>query len=86
LLGNDDEITNYTMAFTRQYPVNSNRGMAFSVQSVPRSFNQDKLVQSVSKLVGELVIRLLRFSCCEKLVAKARNSSGTHYKPLPEDW
>jgi hypothetical protein len=50
------------------------------VQSVPRSFNHDKLVQSVSKLTGELVIRLLRFSCCEKLVAKARDNSGTKRK------
>jgi hypothetical protein len=43
LLGNDCEICNYTTAVTRQRPVNSNRGMIFSVQSVPRCYKKDKL-------------------------------------------
>jgi hypothetical protein len=33
----------YTMAITRQWPVNSNKGMVFTVLSVPRCYKQDKL-------------------------------------------
>jgi hypothetical protein len=43
LLGNGREISNYTMAVTRQWPTNSNRGMTFSLQSVPRCYKQDKI-------------------------------------------
>jgi hypothetical protein len=42
-LGNDREISNYTMAFTRQRSVNSKRGKVFSVRSVPICYKQDKL-------------------------------------------
>jgi hypothetical protein len=48
LLHNDSEISNYTMAITRQWPLNSNRGIVFSVRSMPRCYKQDELV-------GELV-------------------------------
>jgi hypothetical protein len=41
LLGNDHKI-NYTTAVTRQRSANSNRGMVFSVRSVPRCNKQDK--------------------------------------------
>jgi hypothetical protein len=51
LLGNDRERSNYTTAVTRQRPVNSNRGMVFSVRSVPRCCKQDKLEVS-GDLVG----------------------------------
>jgi hypothetical protein len=43
LLGNDREISNYTTAVTRQWPVNRNRKTLFSVQSVPRCYKQEKL-------------------------------------------
>jgi hypothetical protein len=36
LLGSDREISNYTMAVTRQWPINRNRGTVFSVQSMLR--------------------------------------------------
>jgi hypothetical protein len=36
LLGNDREISSYTTAVIRWQPVNSNRGMVFSVWSMPR--------------------------------------------------
>jgi hypothetical protein len=42
LLGNDHEISNYTMAVTRQRSINSNRETVFSVWSVPR-YEQDAL-------------------------------------------
>jgi hypothetical protein len=68
LLGNNHEISNYAMTVTRQWPVNSNRGMVFSVQSAQRCYKQDKLVnqlsgESVSEPVGELDRGLLQFSC-----------------------
>jgi hypothetical protein len=51
-----------------------------SVQSVPRCYKQDQLV-------GELVSQLdncwgsaVVSSCCEKLVAEAKDSSGTQRK------
>jgi hypothetical protein len=63
LLGNDREISNYTTAVTRQRPVNSNRGMMFSVRSLPKCYKQDKLeLSSVSWLVSEWVRGLLLYS------------------------
>jgi hypothetical protein len=41
LLGNDNEINNYTIAVNKQQPVNSNRGKLFSVRSVPRCYKQE---------------------------------------------
>jgi hypothetical protein len=35
LLGNDREISNYTMTVTRKRPITSNRGIVASVYSVP---------------------------------------------------
>jgi hypothetical protein len=44
LLGNNREISNYATAVLRQRPVNSNSETVFSVWSVPRRYEQDKLV------------------------------------------
>jgi hypothetical protein len=52
LLGNDREISKYTVAVTRQWPVNSKRGKAFSVRSVPRCYKQDKLGVQVSSIIA----------------------------------
>jgi hypothetical protein len=41
LLDNDREISNYTTTTTRQLPVNSNRGMVFSVRFVSRCYKHD---------------------------------------------
>jgi hypothetical protein len=38
LLGNDREISNYRIAVTRHRPVNSNRGVVFSVRSMPELY------------------------------------------------
>jgi hypothetical protein len=54
LLGNGNEMSNYTTAVTRQQPVNDDIGIMFSVQSVPKCYKQDKLGVR-SELVGELV-------------------------------
>jgi hypothetical protein len=54
LLGNDREISKYTAAVTRKRPVNSNRGMVFSVRSLPRCYKQDKLGVEFTELVGDL--------------------------------
>jgi hypothetical protein len=43
LLGNDHEIRSCTTVATRQQPVNSDGGTVFSVRSLPRSYNHDKL-------------------------------------------
>jgi hypothetical protein len=43
LLGNDQKISHYTTAVTKQLPVNCNGGMVFSVRSVLRCYKQDKL-------------------------------------------
>jgi hypothetical protein len=43
LLGNNCEISSYTMVVTRQQPVNSNRGTMFSVLFMLRCHKQDKL-------------------------------------------
>jgi hypothetical protein len=72
LLSNDRVMSNYTMAAIRQQPVNSNRGMVFSMISVPRCYKQAKLGVR-SELVGKLVsVRgLLGLSCCESLLIEA---------------
>jgi hypothetical protein len=63
LLGNGQEISNYTTSVTRQRLVKSNKGKVFSLRSVPRSYRKDKL---------EVAIReLLRFSRCELLLLQA---------------
>jgi hypothetical protein len=36
-------LSNYITAITRQQPVNSNREMVFSMQSVPRCYKQGQL-------------------------------------------
>jgi hypothetical protein len=51
LIGNKHETNNYTMAVTRQRPINSNKGMAFSVWSMPRCYKQDS-GRSVGQSVG----------------------------------
>jgi hypothetical protein len=43
LVSNDREISNYTTPVNRQRYVNSNRGIVFSVRSVPRIYKQAKL-------------------------------------------
>jgi hypothetical protein len=48
LLGNDGEISKYTTAVTRQQAVERNRGMVFSIKSVPRYDKQDKLSVAVN--------------------------------------
>jgi hypothetical protein len=72
LLGGDWEIGDRTVAVARQRPLNSSRGMVFSVQSVSRCISRAslKLSQSVelSELVGEWVSEwvreLLQFRPC----------------------
>jgi hypothetical protein len=66
LVGNYREIKKYTMAITRQGPINSNRGMSFSVQSMLRYYKQDKLGVAVSLITADV-----------QLLAEARDSSGT---------
>jgi hypothetical protein len=41
LLGKDHETNNKTTVVTKQRPVNSNRGIAFSVRSLPSYYKQD---------------------------------------------
>jgi hypothetical protein len=56
LLRNDCEISNYTTAVTRQRTVNSNRGIVFSVQSVPRCY-KDKLGVAVKgRVIAQAVV------------------------------
>jgi hypothetical protein len=52
LLGNDREISNYLTAITRQWSIKSNRGMVFSVQSVPRCYKQGELAVAFSEELG----------------------------------
>jgi hypothetical protein len=66
LLGNDREINNYTLAVTRQPPVNSNRETVFSVRSVPRCYKQDKLGVAVSGELSQPVSELE--DCCDSVV------------------
>jgi hypothetical protein len=66
MLGYDRKKSNYTTAFTRHRPVNSNRGTVFSVLSVPRYYKQNKIGVIVS-------------CCCEKPVDEARGSSETRH-------
>jgi hypothetical protein len=58
-----------------------------SVRSVPRCYKQDKLMERISKSLGELVSAIegccspvVVSYCCKKLVAEARDSSGTQRK------
>jgi hypothetical protein len=60
------------MAVTRQRPINSNRGMMVSMQSMLRCYKHK---------LGAAVRELLGFSCCcEKLAAEVGDSSGTQRK------
>jgi hypothetical protein len=43
LLADVREIRNYTVAITRQQPVNGKRGTVISTQSMLRCYKQDKL-------------------------------------------
>jgi hypothetical protein len=57
----------------------------FSTRSVPRFYNQDQLAVAVSELedcCGSLVV----ICCCEKLVAEARDRSGTQSKGNVRRW
>jgi hypothetical protein len=47
MLGNDREISDYTMAVTRQRPINRNRGTVFSMRPVARCYKQDELVSQL---------------------------------------
>jgi hypothetical protein len=47
LFGNNLEVSDYTTAVTKQWPVNSNRGSAFSVRCVLRSYKEGKLSELV---------------------------------------
>jgi hypothetical protein len=65
-------ISNYATAVIRHRPVNTNTGAVFSLWSVPRCYKQDKL----DNRWGSAVVSC----CCEKLVAKAGDSSGNQRK------
>jgi hypothetical protein len=74
LLENYHKISNYTMAVTRQWPVNSTTGMLFSVWSALRCYKRHKLVEWVSDL--DDCCSSTTVSCCyEKWVAEAWNTS-----------
>jgi hypothetical protein len=69
LLGNDRETKYYTIAVTRQLPVNSSTRKVFSVWSLPRCYKQ-------KYCCGSAVVRYWH----KKLVAEAGDSSGTQRK------
>jgi hypothetical protein len=73
-------LSNYTTAITRQQPVNSNRGMVFSMQSVQRCYKQGQLAVAGSQLDRDYCSSVTVNCCCEKLVAEARDSVGTKRK------
>jgi hypothetical protein len=56
LLGNDLKVSSYTMAITRQWPVNSNRGTVFSVWFVLRCYKQDKPASQSVELVKSWLV------------------------------
>jgi hypothetical protein len=103
LLGKDRERKNWTTAVTRQRLVNCNWEAVYSVRSVQGFYKQGSQSSWVSWLVSGWVSRSVSSSencwgsvvvscCCEKLVAEARDSSGTKWngntrrlKPLPSN-
>jgi hypothetical protein len=58
LLGNDYEISSYTMAITRQQPINSNRRTVFSVLSVLKCYNKTSWEPVGKNAVTSRVCRL----------------------------
>jgi hypothetical protein len=54
LLGSNCEMGDYTAAVARQQPTNNNKGMVFSVRSMPRGYMQDELVVILERLDAKM--------------------------------